>query len=756
MVKLSKNIYIPLIVAGVVLVCFLIGGLFHVFSIRTRSEEQSIQYLSDATNQRAAAMELQVEGDLQVLRGVAISLAEMDLTDEETVNRILDTINHTNTFVQMGLAGTDGTIDLLDLDGTVYRDIDLSGYPFFQRALAGQDAVSETFSEPWSGTYANLYAVPVTREGVTVGVLCAAETDAIFRSIIATPVFQGEGYFAIIDTDGVLAAPTIDPRPEVRLGENVFDFVGFTEEERAQMAAALTSDGDSHLTFRFYDETQLATLVPLNFNDWHVISVVPRSTIYGYYNSAAVGSTIILIVAFLIFLLLLFLQLRSSAKSQRNLAYLAYTDLLTGQRNYTKFLMDAERLLQENPEKKYAVWNHDIRKFYAVNDVFGRPVGDLVLKRVASVFAGDENEGSLFCRIAADNFTGIRPYRERSELEDWFWQVIAALAEREVIPANQMRIDDVMGFYCKDDFVDILSVDEMVTRAGVAKRAAKEQAGNAMAFFNDDMSSRLLWETELEASAAQALASGQITFFLQPKVSIQGGYRVSGAEALARWNHPAHGRIPPDQFIPLFEQNGFVVEMDRALFERVCQWHQANIAGRGPEVRVAVNVSRQGLMRDDFVEHYAFIKQKYGIADGVLELEFTESVILDNNQLFLDTVTALQGHGFICSIDDFGSGYSSLNVLKNLPIDVLKLDAMFFRHSEDTERENTVVAGFLALAHQLHIRTVAEGVETRAQVEFLRGAGCDIVQGYVFARPMPREEYLAMLEETGGVMEDPA
>ena len=254
----------------------------------------------------------------------------------------------------------------------------------------------------------------------------------------------------------------------------------------------------------------------------------------------------------------------------------------------------------------------------------------------------------------------------------------------------------------------------------------------------------------MEAQGQQALSEGQFQPYFQPKFDIQHGDCLTGAEVLCRWIHPQKGMIPPGQFIPVFEKSGLIVQLDRYMFEQACSWYRRYLDGGGKRINLAVNVSRAGLLREDFVDYYVRVKEKYGIPDGLMELEVTESLALGGEELLCQLVCELQARGFTCSLDDFGSGYSSLNLLKNLPIRVLKLDILFFQRSVDKVRERIVVRNIINMARELKIRVIAEGVEETESVEFLRGAGCDIVQGYVFARPMPLAEFEALLAETAG------
>ena len=751
MLKLKKQNHSVFWIAELIFLCFLVGGLGYVWFVRQWNEEQSIRFLNDATLQRRAALLQQFEGDLQVLRGVAVSLGQMDLSDGETVFGILDTINQGNFFVRMGLAGTNGSTSLVDLNGTIYHDYDLSGASFFRRALNGNDSVSRTFHERLTDEYVNYYAVPILKQDQVAGVLCAVNKEEILRKIISVPVFRGEGHFAVVDEKGDLVAPTETSHPAFALGANLLDHVSFPNDERLRFSRALTENLAGSFKFSIGADQQLGVLQPLGINKWFVLSTTPRSSINAYYNRTAVGITVLIVAASLVFLLLMYRQIRTMSKSQKALERLAYTDPLTGRRNYTKFALDADRMIKTHPNRNFAVWSFDIKNFGRINELYGNATGDLMIERVADLFAAQESEFFVFCRHSADLFAGLYGYERKEELSLWSAELFENLLECGCIAECSLRIDGAMGLYCIGDFETVPTIDEMLNRASVAKKEAKETAGSEVRFFTHEMSERIRREMQLEASGRTAVAEGEIFFFLQPKVSIQNGYRITGAEVLARWLHPSYGWIPPTEFIPLFEHSGFVVTLDRAIFEQACRWYSSRRPSRENDfTQLAINVSRQGLLRDDFVEYYVSVKRKYGIADGVLELEFTESVILNDHERFQNIVVELQNNGFICSIDDFGSGYSSLNVLKNLPINVLKLDALFFRESNDLSRAQTVIANFIGMAKKLRIRTVAEGVENKTQVEFLKNTGCDVVQGYVFSQPLSHQDFELLLRNSRG------
>jgi len=251
----------------------------------------------------------------------------------------------------------------------------------------------------------------------------------------------------------------------------------------------------------------------------------------------------------------------------------------------------------------------------------------------------------------------------------------------------------------------------------------------------------MLREKELENRMDDALAKGEFVVYLQPKVEIASG-RVIGAEALVRWVSGDLGIIPPDDFIPFFERNGFVVKVDLCVFEQVCALLASWIEqGRQP-VPISVNMSRAHLREQDFLTPYEQIRARYGVPASLIEFELTETLVFGDPETFMGVIDLLHARGYRCSLDDFGSGYSSLNVLKDVDIDTMKLDRAFFSAGDDAgQREWDVVESVVDLAKKLDLGTVAEGVETVPQVEALRAMRCDAIQGYVFSPPVPVEEF---------------
>ena len=283
-------------------------------------------------------------------------------------------------------------------------------------------------------------------------------------------------------------------------------------------------------------------------------------------------------------------------------------------------------------------------------------------------------------------------------------------------------------------------VEQLYNNAMIACEMLGEEAENQTAFFDLEMNNQKLWERKVEDDMDCALVNREFQVYLQPKISTS-EEELGGAEALVRWIHPTEGFIPPNRFIPIFEKNGFILKLDDYMLEEISKVQAQWLKEGRKLVPISVNVSRAHFTREDLAEHICAIVDKYQVPHNVIELELTESAFFDDKKVLLNTVQKLREAGFPVSMDDFGAGYSSLNSLKELQIDVLKIDADFFRGADVEERGLLIVSEVIDLAKKLNMKIVAEGIESKEQVEFLTEQECDLIQGYFYAKPMPVAEF---------------
>ncbi|WP_455438095.1 putative bifunctional diguanylate cyclase/phosphodiesterase [Hungatella hathewayi] len=431
--------------------------------------------------------------------------------------------------------------------------------------------------------------------------------------------------------------------------------------------------------------------------------------------------------------------------TNEKLEELTSRDELTGAYRADKFYSEVNRMMEREPDAKFAVLYIDFENFKYVNDVFGYSYGDDLLKGYAQLVMSRLKEEELLARDVADRFVLLRRYETQEELLETQKIMDEEFLNSDIVMLNRHMLTIACGICCAEDLVEEPEAVKMVNRANFAQKEVKNKPGKHYAFYGEEIRQKLIAEMAVKDRMQEGLDNEEFVVYLQPKVGVEDG-AVKGAEALVRWAVPGNGLLSPGLFIPVLEKNHFIGKVDRYVFEKVCKWLHDRMANGKTVVPISVNVSKIQFYNPDFIPVYAGIKKQYGIPDGMLEIELTESAAFEHEEYLMQVVRELHDNGFLCSLDDFGTGYSSLGLLKDLPIDVMKLDGVFFRVSVDVNRGHTILKYIIDMVKELNISTVAEGVEREEQVEFLKSAGCDLIQGFAFYRPMPVEQFEEVLD----------
>ncbi|MBQ7906027.1 MAG: EAL domain-containing protein [Spirochaetaceae bacterium] len=422
------------------------------------------------------------------------------------------------------------------------------------------------------------------------------------------------------------------------------------------------------------------------------------------------------------------------------LSYRANHDLLTGIANKISFCEKTEKMLRENPDKKYVLVRTNIERFKVINDLFGTNVGDIILKDVANTLQILFHEKGTYGRIESDHFA-VCFDTSLMVPADICKQIESAIQSHNLNYALQVNI----GIYEIDDIS--VPVDQMCDRANLALQTIKGNYLRQIAYYDATLRNTLLQEQKLVSDMKEALENHEFVIFLQPVYSLY-EEKVVSAEALVRWMHPEKGLIAPGGFIPFFEKNGLIARLDFYIWELVCTYQRRRIDSGMAEMPISMNISRMSLYNPRLSDEIIALVEKYNVPPRLIKLEITESAYTDNPSQLLATMANLQSYGFIILMDDFGSGYSSLNMLKDIPVDILKLDMCFLRDFEKSDKSGNILTSVVRMAKWLGIPVVAEGVETQNQLDFLRGIGCDFIQGYYFSRPIPTDEFECLENKT--------
>lgn len=413
--------------------------------------------------------------------------------------------------------------------------------------------------------------------------------------------------------------------------------------------------------------------------------------------------------------------------------YRSTHDMLTGLYNRSYFYESVSEKLNETPEEVYYMICTNIKDFKLINDLFGAKMGDAILVKIAEVMEEFLSPETISGRLESDHFAFFMPKRLFQERE-----LNAGISEvRKLISSSEYQMVIHAGIYeVRENDRD---VPVMCDRANIAISTIKDNYDRIIAYYDEQIMERVMREKRLVSEFDTALEEGQFIMFLQPQVKPDG--TVLGAEALVRWIHPERGMIPPGEFISVFEDAGLIYRLDKYIWElaarKLNEWKN-----NGHEnLHISVNISAKDFYYLDIYKTFVELVEKYDISPEKLKLELTETALMMDPEKQLMLLDKLQRYGFQVEIDDFGSGYSSLNMLKDIHADVLKIDMGFLRQTKDNERTSIILHMIIDLAKRLHMIVITEGVESKDQVDNLTEAGCDMFQGYYFAKPIAVPEF---------------
>ena len=409
-------------------------------------------------------------------------------------------------------------------------------------------------------------------------------------------------------------------------------------------------------------------------------------------------------------------------------------DALTNLYDRENFCRKAASFMQQDAALKYVIVYLDVNYFKVVNDLFSVETGNLLLRSAAAFLQSFVNGVGVAGRLEADHFALCLPTDILNI--DTIIKGLDDVLQSLNIPQN---IRFYAGIYPVSNA--FLGVSQMCDRAHTAMNSAKGHYTQRYAWYDDKMREDELEEHLILRDMAGALAEGQFSINIQPIFNLETGEDFSG-EVLVRWYHPLKEFIPPARFIPIFEKNGFVARIDRFVWEEACKMLAYEKKTFGRVIPVSVNLSRLNFYDENLVDYIIGLIKKYGLEPWMLKLEITESAYTDNMHLLIDTVARFQKEGFKILMDDFGSGYSSLNMLRNMPVDILKLDMRFLEDIQHDRRGQAIVRNVVNLAKDIDMDVIIEGVETKEQLDYLTSIGCKNMQGFYFAYPMTKEKYL--------------
>ncbi len=439
------------------------------------------------------------------------------------------------------------------------------------------------------------------------------------------------------------------------------------------------------------------------------------------------------------------LEVAERKRIEQDLAHRESHDPLTGLPNHALFrerlglaMADARRR-----NRLVGIMFFDLDRFKLINDTLGHTLGDALLRSVSERLRGWLREADTVARMGGDEFMVILTDLNRPQDAAVVAQkVLTALSEPYLLGGQEIQVTPSIGISLYP--LDGEDSDALIKNADAAMYRAKDQGRNTYQFFTADMNAQALERMELGDGLRRALERQEFLLHYQPQVDLATN-RVVGVEAVIRWKHPKRGLVPPSKFIPIAEETGLIEAIGEWVLHTACAQNKAWLDAGYPALRMAVNLSARQLRQHGFVDLVSRVLEETGLSARQLELELTESTIMQNEETAVTTLGELSGMGVRIAIDDFGTGYSSLNHLKRFPIGALKIDQSFIRDITTDPDDAEIVRAIIAMTHSLRMKAIAEGVETAEQLAFLREHACDQIQGYYFSHPVPADSFGQLL-----------
>ncbi|MGL5346355.1 MAG: bifunctional diguanylate cyclase/phosphodiesterase, partial [Peptostreptococcaceae bacterium] len=585
-----------------------------------------------------------------------------------------------------------------------------------------------------------MYSMPYEKNGESQGFIIGISKTKGLIEKLPMSIYEDRGDSYIVDKKGDI----LFTKNETLINKSIYNVMNIQKiKDKSENLATYNLIKQNGAFKRKIDGKNVLvgfSKIP-NTEDWYVVNSVPEDDIL----KGAVQNIEMVFVLILTTIIVFIIVASYLMKNQKILRRVAFLDKLTKISNYDKFILDAKEFIIKRKNKRCVLICFDIEKFKIINDIYGVKAGDEVLKIVSRNLKKYFKGIGIYGRLEQDVFgLVIECNNEKQELQkviNIIKNEIANIKECKLLDEH-FYIDICVGMYIVENRnTDIYRI---IDNANMARYKCKESILKDAVLFDENMRKENKKKKKLEKDLYHSIDNNELSIYYQPKYNINSG-EIVGAEALIRWNHPTLGMISPLEFIPIAEENKFINNIGKWVFKEVCK-NLRQFMYEGIEVvPIAINISRVELYQKDLTKYFEKQLKIYDINPSLVEIEITETTAL-NNILFINSrLNQIKSLGIKVAMDDFGTGNSNLSSLKDVPIDVLKLDRSLLKDIEENKKSQIMVSSIINLSKNLNLSTVCEGVENINQVEMIKQTGCEIVQGYVFSKPIECKQFKNIL-----------
>lgn len=732
---LQKPFLISVFVFNIILfgvIVFLLGYVQNLLDNDSRNNLEEI--VSQNKNVITSKLLLDLNRLDIISSKISDGLKNKNITQEAELNKFLEDYSKNSI---------DDSLFLANKDGIAYVEkripIDISGRRYFKLAIDGISNISERTISRINGEYIFVGSVPLYYDNKIIGTIQKIYTEKQMNELFAASLFSSKGYMYVINSEGYIILHTKHINCALKSDNYFRDVYEYGNAEAVRkMKEDIKANKSGFMENVVNGEKTFSAYTPIEqVHDWYLVTSVPTDVIAENGNVVMKIFYMVMVALVLIFLVSICYFAWNKRRQKRTLEKIAFVDNVTGGNTYNKFLVDVQELLNKSTDKQFYVLNFDVDNFKYINNFYGFACGDKILRQIYNSVNSWMQPGETAARISGDQFVCLLLDADEKRIESLFSSI------RGITEENLM-LHFSAGVYIINDHSENLNL--MVDKASVAAQTIKGVLNQHVVYYSKQFDDQTARNEELKRDLKLAIKNDEFVAFYQPKVDINSG-KLVGAEALIRWQTKDNRLIPPGDFIPLSEKTGLVTDLDMIVFEKVLAFLRRSLDEGIECVPISVNFSRLHFANESFLPTLLQTMERYQVPAHLIELELTESAIFDNFSIIYDFTEKVREYGVAVAMDDFGSGYSSLNMLKDLAIDTLKIDRAFLEEAADNEKRNIIFVSVVEMARKLNISLVVEGVETGENVSLMRECGCNIAQGYYFARPMEESKFAELFRE---------
>ena len=732
--KDNKKQIVTIIIIFLILITILIAYMTYMLNRIEANTNNSIETIvkNDANN-----LKTQITEQKAILQSITNEILSDNIVDTKKIFDMYERSDVTSHFIRMAIMYEDGRTITNDGHEVDYSD-EIDNFFSNNEIHISENRISKIDEEEIT-----IYSQAIIIENEKIAILLIVKTES-YKDTFSNKVFEVKGFRYIVNKVGTIIVSANTDKETGNLIENIEQMLVGSSRERFEANKNTIQDNiknevSGSRTLQTTDGQYYMVYEPIGANDWSIATFIPSKAIAGEANRALLTTFILAIIVIFIIISICIYIVISNNKKQKQLFEYAYIDPITKKGNIYYFRKKGQEMLdkEKSKENQYLLVL-DINKFKMINKAYGYKTGDTILNGIGEELEKTLGKQSLICRYSNDYFAVLFEYAEDIR------KIVNTLVkniENLKIDSNVYNLSVNMGIYKLTDADTNISV--AMDKAIIAHSASKGDVFDKFHIYDEKMEKELEKESKIEQEMYQALMNNEFKVYYQPKVYVQ-DEKLYGAEALVRWEH--NGKmVPPSEFVPLFEKNKFILKLDAYVFEQVCSDMKKWKEKYGKEPVISVNVSREHFLDEHFLEKYMLIATKNGINTNKIDLEITESATVEAGIDIIEIMNKMKKLEFLISIDDFGTGYSSLSTLQDMPADILKIDKSFV--DRIGKNEKNMIDYILTMAKELKLTTIAEGVETKEQRDYLLEKECDIIQGYYYAKPMPEEEFEVYMEK---------